>query len=681
VGGTLLSSNSNTTNPTDTSIGQFYYYVVIANALSGNTCTATSNTSGVVTIYRAPIISPQTLNSNQYCIQALGTKGNALNITVNYSIGSGVVRWFRNSSAQVSGSSPIDSFTNSFAPPIDVTGRNYYFASATNINAPAACNSAITNFANIEVFSSPTVTNPAATNQIYCQNQISGVNNLSISATNGGYGTITYQWYVNKANNNINGTRIITNGTSNIYTPPVNIADTNYYYVVVKNGGPATCDSIKSVQSGAIRVLLNPNIISSNLNNSANYCQRDVTTAFTITANNGVSGQTIGLVYQWYGSRVSGQQGNIINGANTASFNPFNDSLGNFYYTIVVSNGSCSVSSQSAVVTVYKAPTIQTQIGTTAYNYCLNDPVVTPLTIAAVDAEGGNSISYAWYRNNLNQTTGGTIQSSTSASINPTDTNNGRSFYYAVVTNNLSGNSCRVTSATSGAISVYTAPILTNQSLNGAKYCVAALNTSSGSPFSIASQNGIGIVNVIWYRTNISSRSNGIVVGSGTSYDPLIDTVFRFYYYAVLTNNQAPIACNNTTSNLSGAVEVYGAPNISAQPAPTVQNLCQNQSAGVNDITVVGTAGGYGTLSYQWYFNTLKSISGATAITVNGTNANISPIVSSTGLQYYYVRLMNDGPAGCNTLNSNFTDSVNVFAAPTITTVNLNAAKYCVSST
>ena len=81
---------------------------------------------------------------------------------------------------------------------------------------------------------------------------------LSVAATNGGSGTLTYQWYKNTTNSNASGSAI-EGATSASYTPSTAEVGTLYYYCAVTNtetGKSAT--TVKSNVSGAITTQLNP---------------------------------------------------------------------------------------------------------------------------------------------------------------------------------------------------------------------------------------------------------------------------------------------------------------------------------------------------------------------------------------------------------------------------------------
>ena len=81
---------------------------------------------------------------------------------------------------------------------------------------------------------------------------------LSVTASNGGVGTLTYQWYKNTTNSNASGSAI-SGATSASYTPSTAETGTWYYYCAVTNTETSKSPTtVKSNVSGAITTQLNP---------------------------------------------------------------------------------------------------------------------------------------------------------------------------------------------------------------------------------------------------------------------------------------------------------------------------------------------------------------------------------------------------------------------------------------
>jgi uncharacterized repeat protein (TIGR02543 family) len=80
---------------------------------------------------------------------------------------------------------------------------------------------------------------------------------LTVTATVGDGGTLSYQWYLNTSNSNTGGSAI-TGGTTASYSPPTANAGTAWYYVVVTNtNAGASGTKTASVTSSAVSVTVN----------------------------------------------------------------------------------------------------------------------------------------------------------------------------------------------------------------------------------------------------------------------------------------------------------------------------------------------------------------------------------------------------------------------------------------
>ena len=119
-----------------------------------------------------------------------------------------------------------------YTPSTANSGETYYYLRVTNNNA---CSATSNVSGIIKVYSLPSISaSPVSAN--YCKDATATA--LSITDNNGGYGTLSYQWYSNTANNNTTGS-LIAGATNATFTPPTNLVNTRYYYVIINNGGPA----------------------------------------------------------------------------------------------------------------------------------------------------------------------------------------------------------------------------------------------------------------------------------------------------------------------------------------------------------------------------------------------------------------------------------------------------------
>jgi hypothetical protein len=148
-----------------------------------------------------------------------------------------------------------------------------------------------------------------------------------------------------------------------------------------------------------------------------------------------------------------------IDVGNTGSFTirPNNGlGVGPYTATVTVSGGNVTPKTFNVSFTVNalvhaETPTISVQPANTTYG---QDATATALTVTAGVTDGGN-LSYRWFKNTTNSTTGGTQVGGDSASYTPPTATVGTVYYYVVVTNtNNSVNGTKTATATSSVATV-----------------------------------------------------------------------------------------------------------------------------------------------------------------------------------------------------------------------------------
>ncbi len=110
---------------------------------------------------------------------------------------------------------------------------------------------------------------------------------------------------------------------------------------------------------------------------------------------------------------------------------------------------------------------------------------------------------------------------------------------------------------------------------------------------------------------------------------------------------------------------------ISSQPTPATQTLCLNGSATALTVSASGT----GTLTYQWYSNTVNNNSGGTIIS-GATASSQTPSSVSAGTTYYYAIV--SGTCG-NVISGTATVIVNAKSANPVSAT-ASATEICVGS-
>lgn len=116
-------------------------------------------------------------------------------------------------------------------------------------------------------------------------------------------------------------------------------------------------------------------------------------------------------------------------------------------------------------------------------------------------------------------------------------------------------------------------------------------------------------------------------------------------------------------------------PNIETNLDPSTSwSKCGNADGRQLSITA---SGGSGTLTYQWFRNSLASETGATAVTdmVEGGNT-YSPSSTDYGTYYYYCVVRSGGACSANKATSSFTGAITIKQTPTVTPAAVTVKQY-----
>ncbi|HEX8149914.1 MAG TPA: immunoglobulin domain-containing protein, partial [Pyrinomonadaceae bacterium] len=289
---------------------------------------------------------------------------------------------------------------------------------------------------------------------------------------------------------------------------------------------------------------------------------------------NVAAGGTPPLSYQWYkdGSPVAGANADAL-----ALQGVQGGAAGS--YTVTVTNGAGSATSNPATLTVITPPTITTQPASQTAN-------AGRTATFNVAASGTEPFSYQWRKN------GGDIAGANAASLSLSNVQEGDAGTYTVVVSNAAG------SATSGAaaLTVITPPTITTQPAaqstalgSNVSFNVAASGTS---PFDYQwKKDGADIAGVNSDTLSLSNVQDG---------DAGI--------YSVVVSNAA-----GSVTGEGAALKVVTPPSVNIQPEP------QTVNAGATANFFVA-AGGTAPLSYQWKKDG-SDIAGATSASLSVADA------------------------------------------------------------
>lgn len=190
--------------------------------------------------------------------------------------------------------------------------------------------------------------------------------------------------------------------------------------------------------------------------------------------------------------------------------------------------------------------------------------------------------------------------------------------------------------------SIFAAPIrIKSNGITGKMEYVAGETASKLTVSSVVTEgeNGKkGIVTYKWYTSKDDSA-----VATGEEYTPDIskaDTVVSIWVEAI--NDCSATATTEPKIQSSGKIEVK----ITVKPQATTPDLEDGQprdgnySMNETAAALMVKASANGTLSYQWYKNSEKSITGATAIS-GATSDSYIPSTTTEGVTYYYCVVTN----------------------------------------
>jgi hypothetical protein len=488
----------------------------------------------------------------------------------------------------------------------------------------------------------------------------------------------TYQWYVNTENAVIiDDSHKIADADDASYKPPADVMGTFYYYVLITNTNEnkaAVGSTIATTKSRVVRIDITVDaaapLISEQPAPTTSYTKGDPAAALQVKASASDGGD---LSYQWYrntSSSTSGGtpvSGSAISGG--SEYTPVVDTMGTLHYYVVVTNTNNNVNgkkTQTAVSTVAtvtvlvnaEAPGLdETGLADATY---LEGGGVTDLSVSATVSDGG-SLSYRWYSNSADSTSGGAVAqewSSSSTFTPPVDsTKRGDTYYYVEVRNTnseVNGNQQAVTKSSKAAKITVTfnaqTPSITAQPQQN------AYQTGSGgvTPLSVTAEvTDGGALSFQWYK-NSSANTDGAAAVDATSadatsstYTPSVSSAGTTYYYVVVTNTNSNATASTTASVTSSIVSIIvtdspvtnaAMPDISAS---ALADATYAKGAGsVTDLSVTASSTDDGLLTYQWYVNTTNSTAGSSLVP-SETAAAFTPPVSTAGEFYYYVIVTN----------------------------------------
>lgn len=419
--------------------------------------------------------------------------------------------------------------------------------------------------------------------------------NLSVTATVADGGVLSYQWFSTTENNNTGGTRI-NGATDRTYSAPTSALGIRYYYVAVTNTNNSA-DGIKTatLNSNAASVTVTAAnsakvpTITKHPEGVITKVDDTVTLSAAATVTDGGT-----ITYQWFRNIIEANEGGEpINGATSANYSVPTETVGTFFYYVVITNTNNAAlvtkvqTATSDVATVKVNPIVHAQtpsiVAQLASRTVFAGDVVN-LAIGVIVQDGG-TLSYQWFSNSTNSNEGGAaINNATSSVYTAPSGTIGVYYYYVVITNtNNAVNGDKTATVTSksatvtvNAVNAAQIPIIVSQPQG------AEVETGAELILTVdAYVTDGGELSFQWYSNNSSTNSGGTIIANATEARytvPTSDALARYYYVVVTNTNEsmttktASINSNAVAVSITNPIKIVTPP----PPQPSVDKITAN---------------------------------------------------------------------------------------------------------
>ncbi len=619
--GTLIPGETNTTfDPPTDATGNYFYYAVFSFTSGG--CTQVPTQVWTVNVTTGASLNTATTLNFEVCDD--GQILTPLSTSVTGGTGTATYTWYSNDNPTTTGGTELASgLANTFTPPalsFDPSGtspQNNYFYCEITLDG-GGCTSIFSDVYTIAVIADPSVTTQPLPQQTLCTSAT--IQNLQVVAA-GGSGGYTYQWQSSIAGANA---FVDIGGQTAASLTPQNTTVSNTDYRCIITGQSPGCSSISDIAN--VEITVGPSFTTTPTGFAV--CEDGLATDLTVAYQNG----STQVAYQWYSSTTGNALDTLpIALATNPTFTPPTDVAGEFYYMgrILFLTGGCgSIFTALTPVTIADDPSIDIQP-------LALDTVCEGGTAAVLEATvigGTGNITYEWFSNTTNSTTGGTLVASTPTyspqNLATNATGNAHYFYYAVV--EFNGLGCdAATTATTDVLVVNDPTIVVSADQ---QLC----QNATPDAFTTVVTGGSGTNSYAW-------TMNGNPV---TGLDPTLipdNTAIGTFTYAVSLTQSSP-GCSAQSNNVQ--ITFTDAPFISTQPMGDI--IC---SGGTPDAMSVAYTNGSGAATYKWYVSQDSLLSDSTFITGATANSYQPGVLTGLDTLYYSVIIMlSEG--GCSSLIS-----------------------------
>lgn len=316
--------------------GTVFYKCTATNTKDSLTSAIDSKTAVITVDVQVPAFTQNLRTTTQKVDQ--GSDPVVLSVEAKSDDGGTITyQWYSGSNTLIENMKPIDGAVEStYSVPTDTIVRTYFRVKAIN-TIDGTSSEAISNWTAVNVESKvkqPRFTTDLPYGDLYYLIKDSDPDPLTVEATGQG-GNITYQWY--RSDDYPYGTQymdMIDGATENTYVPDVSKGGTAYYMCKATNSDGVTSVSADSSPAKVVVSCERPQI-TKNLSGIVTYDQNAAANPLTVEATAEGSGT---LSYQWYMQDSPYGMKTAIDGATEANYTPPTDKIGNFYYTVDVTN-------------------------------------------------------------------------------------------------------------------------------------------------------------------------------------------------------------------------------------------------------------------------------------------------------------------------------------------------------
>ncbi len=364
------------------------------------------------------------------------------------------------------------------------------------------------------------------------------------------------------------------------------------------------------------RDIVTPTITKNPAN--ATYEQKAAATALQAAATPTEGGS---LEYQWYKNTKDAFYGaTAIAGAESATYTPSTSTAGTTYYYCVVTNTNNDASgvktgeamSEIAKVAVTplpnaaQTPNITKQPANATYTY---GATATDLSVAATSTDGG-TISYQWYKNSKNSTTGGTaIAGATKATYRPATSATGTTYYYCIVTNT----NRKVLTTTAVTKNSNIVSVVVNKAANKVDVKTSVTKVDGDKAF------------------NLNAKAKGSL--SYKSADTKVVKVDK-------NGKVTLVGCGKTTITITAGNSNYKTvtQKVTITVSPKKETVTKFKSSKAKTATVTWKKDAKAS-GYEIQYSTNKSFKGAKPVTISSNKTTSKNLTKLTGKKKYYVRV------------------------------------------